>query len=45
MKKWCYFLPVLLLLTGCASQKIDTTPVWQETLPNTGVEMQLSTCI
>ena len=45
MKKWCYFLPVLLLLTGCASQKIDTTPVWQETLPNTGVEMQLSNCI
>ena len=45
MKKWCYILPVLLLLTGCASQKIDTTPVWQETLPNTGVEMQLSNCI
>lgn len=45
MKKWCCILLVFLLMTGCASQKIDTTPVWQETLPNTGVEMQLSNCI
>lgn len=45
MKKTGFLLPVcLLMLGGCASTQPDTTPVWQQTLPETGVQMELSNC-
>ena len=44
MRPTCFCLPLgLLLLAGCA-QAVDTTPVWQQTLPATGAEMELSNC-
>ena len=44
MRPTCFCLPLgLLLLAGCV-QPVDTTPVWQQTLPATGVEMELSNC-
>ena len=45
MKKMLALLPAgLLALVGCASAPVDTTPVWQQTLPQTGVQMELSNC-
>ncbi len=45
MKKMLALLPAgLLALAGCASAPVDTTPVWQQTLPQTGVQMELSNC-
>ena len=43
MRPTCFCLLLALLLAGCA-QPVDTTPVWQQTLPATGVEMELSNC-
>ena len=34
----------LVVLGGCASAPVDTTPVWQQQLPETGVEMEVSNC-
>lgn len=45
MKNSLYFLPLCLVaLGGCASTRVDTTPVWQQQLPETGVEMEVSNC-
>lgn len=45
MKKLWLFLPFCLIaLSGCAVATTDTTPVWQQTLPETGVQMELSNC-
>lgn len=45
MKKSLYLLPLcLVVLGGCASAPVDTTPVWQQQLPETGVEMEVSNC-
>lgn len=45
MKKSLYLLPLcLVVLGGCASTPVDTTPVWQQQLPETGVEMEVSNC-
>ena len=43
MKLHCAAPAVLLaaLLAGCAA-KVDTTPVWQTDLPETGIHMELS---
>lgn len=39
-----FLLSVCLLLAGCTSQNVDTTPVWQQALPQTGVQMEVSNC-
>lgn len=45
MKKVRYLWPLCLaMLAGCGAREIDTTPVWQGQLPQTGVEMALSNC-
>ena len=45
MKKMLALLPAgLLALVGCASAPVDTTPVWQQRLPQTVVQMELSNC-
>lgn len=45
MKNSLYLLPLcLVVLGGCASTPVDTTPVWQQQLPETGVEMEVSNC-
>lgn len=45
MKKLWGFLAVgVLLLTGCTTRAVDATPVWQQTLPETGAEMTVSNC-
>ena len=45
MKKAWLFLPLcVLVLGGCTATSVDTTPVWQEELPETGARMELSNC-
>lgn len=45
MKKSICLAPLCLaVLVGCMSAKVDTTPVWSEQLPETGVQMELSNC-
>lgn len=44
MKRIFCLLPAALLLAGCTAAAVDTTPVWQQVLPNTGVELVLSNC-
>lgn len=45
MKKIFALPPALLLvLAGCGPAAVDTTPVWQQTLPQTGVQLVLSNC-
>lgn len=45
MKNLLYLLPLCLVVLGrCASAPVDTTPVWQQQLPETGVEMEVSNC-
>lgn len=45
MKKMLCLWPLgMVLLAGCASRTVDTTPVWQQQLPQTGVQMELSNC-
>ena len=45
MKKSICLAPLCLaVLVGCMSAKVDTTPVWSEHLPETGVQMELSNC-
>ena len=43
-KPYCIVPLCLLVLGGCASAPVDTTPVWSEQLPETGVQMELSNC-
>lgn len=42
--KLCVLPLAVVLLGGCAAVSADTTPVWEQTLPRTGVRMQLSNC-
>lgn len=45
MNKTLCLLPLcLMVLGGCAAARVDTTPVWQQQLPETGVEMEVSNC-
>lgn len=45
MKKTLYLLPLcLVVLGGCTATQVDTTPVWQQQLPETGVKMEVSNC-
>lgn len=45
MNKFVGLVPLcLLVLGGCTAGKVDTTPVWSEQLPETGVMMELSNC-
>lgn len=43
-KNYCLVPLCLLVLGGCASSRVDTTPVWSQQLPETGVQMELSNC-
>ena len=44
MNKIFCLLPLCLFLAACAPAEVDTTPVWQQDLPVTGVQMELSNC-
>lgn len=45
MKRMLCLVPLCLaVLAGCSQAKVDTTPVWSQQLPHTGVEMELSNC-
>lgn len=43
-RKICVLPLAAVVLAGCAAAAVDTTPVWQQQLPQTGVDMQLSNC-
>lgn len=45
--QWVTGLSAILLaiwLSACGASTVDTEPVWQQQLPNTGVYMELSNC-
>ena len=44
MNKIFCLLPLCLFLAACAPAEVDTTPFWQQDLPVTGVQMELSNC-
>lgn len=45
MKSYVCLVPLCLtLLVGCGPAEVDTTPVWSQQLPETGVQMELSNC-
>lgn len=45
MNRFVWLAPLcLVVLGGCAATTVDTTPVWSEQLPETGVTMDLSNC-
>ncbi|EFB76725.1 hypothetical protein SUBVAR_05105 [Subdoligranulum variabile DSM 15176] len=45
MKKYLCLAPLCLVaFTGCSQAEVDTTPVWSQQLPQTGVRMELSNC-